>query len=320
MWTPPGECGHIRRVLQPDRGGRVTRILFAGVAVADFVFNVDEMPRKPEKYRARSAHMCSGGNAANSAVAGSRLGAYAMLAARVGDDFVGGFILDELARQNVDTALVRRIADGASSFSSIYADQTGERQITNFRGQRLGEDAEWLDDVPEFDVLLADNRWEPLTRRAIQIAHDRNIPAIVDAEPPFDQDAVKLATHVAFSAQGIYDFTGVEHPVAALQSASSKLDAWVCVTNGAEGTYFIEDGRVENVPAIAVEAKETLGAGDVWHGAFAVMIAEGNDIRGAIQFANAAGTLKSMRSGGPASAPTRAETEQFLNTHREDNG
>ena len=306
--------------LDPDRGGRVTRILLAGVAVADFVFNVDAMPRKAEKYRAASAHICGGGNAANSAVAASRLGAGAMLAARVGDDFVGRFILDELARHAVDTTRVNCITGGVSSFSSIYVDSAGERQITNFRGEGLGEDAEWLDDVPEFDVLLADNRWQPLTVKAIQIAHDRNIPAIVDAEPPFDQDTVKLASHVAFSAQGIYDFTGIEHPVAALQAASSELDAWVCVTNGAEGTYFIEDGRVENLPAIAVEAKETLGAGDVWHAAFAVMIAQGHEIRSAIRFANAAGTLKSMRSGGPASAPTRAETEKFLNTHRVDNG
>jgi len=293
----------------------VTRVLLAGVAVADFVFNVDAMPRKAEKYRATNAHICGGGNAANSAVAVSRLGAKAMLAARVGDDLVGRFILDELARHEVDTSLVSCIAGAASSFSSIYIDRAGERQITNFRGHGLGDDAGWLDDVPPFDVLLADNRWEPLTRRAIRIARDRKIPAIVDAEPPFDPDAVKLASHVAFSAQGIYDFTGIEHPVAALQAASSKLDAWVCVTNGAEGTYFIEDGRVENLPAIAVEARETLGAGDVWHGAFAVMIAQGREIRSAIRFANAAGTLKSMRSGGPASAPTRAETEQFLNMH-----
>lgn len=309
---------HVMWVLTPhrDRGGTVTRILLAGVAVADFVFNVDAMPRTAEKYRATNAHICGGGNAANSAVAASRLGARAMLAARVGDDFVGRFILDELARHEVDTTLVNCIGGGVSSFSSIYVDSAGERQITNFRGEGLGEDAEWLDDVPEFDVLLADNRWAPLTVKAIRIARDRNVPAIVDAEPPFDQDAVRLASHVAFSAQGIRAFTGIEHPVDALKAASSTLDAWVCVTNGAEGTYFLEAGCVENVPAVAVEAKETLGAGDVWHGAFAVMIAEGKDIRSAVEFANAAGTLKCMRSGGPASAPTRTETERFLSKHR----
>lgn len=293
----------------------MSRILLAGVAVADLVFNVDEMPRKPEKYRARDAHIFSGGNAANSAVAVSRLGAQAMLAARVGEDFVGGFILDELNRHNVDTSLVKRITGGASSFSAIHVDLAGERQITNYRGQDLGEDADWLADVPAFDVLMADNRWEPLTRRAIEIAHERNLPAIVDAEPPFCEDAVKFATHVAFSAQGIRDYTGLENPAAALELASRKLNAWVCVTNGAEGTYFIENGRVENIPAIAIEARETLGAGDVWHGAFAVMIAEGRDVRSAIRFANAAGTLKSARSGGPASSPGRLETEQFLASH-----
>jgi len=293
----------------------VTRVLLAGVAVADLVFTVDEMPRTAEKYRAQSAHICGGGNAANSAVAVSRLGAQAILAARVGDDFVGGFILDELQKHNVDTSLVKRITGGASSFSSIFVDREGERQIVNFRGQGLGEDADWLAGVPEFDVLLADNRWEPLTRRAIQIAHERNLPAIVDAEPPFDQETVNLATHVAFSAQGIRDFTGIEDPVAALEFASGKLNCWICVTNGAEGTYFIEDGRVENIPAIAVEVRETLGAGDVWHGAFAVMIAEGNDVRSAIRFANAAGTLKCARPGGPASSPGRLETEQFLTRH-----
>ncbi|MEM7635558.1 MAG: PfkB family carbohydrate kinase, partial [Pseudomonadota bacterium] len=173
----------------------------------------------------------------------------------------------------------------------------------------------WVVVVRSFVLLLADIRWAPQTGRVSRSARDRNVPAIVDAEPPFDEDTVKLASHVAFSAQGIRDFTGVEHPAAALQVASSKLDAWVCVTNGAEGTYFMEAGRVENIPAIPVQARETLGAGDVWHAAFAVMIAEGQDVRTAVQFANAAGTLKSARPGGPASAPTRAETEQFLAAH-----
>ncbi|MEM7637392.1 MAG: PfkB family carbohydrate kinase, partial [Pseudomonadota bacterium] len=176
----------------------MTRILLAGVAVADFVFNLDAMPRKAEKYRATNAHICGGGNAANSAVAASRLGASAMLAARVGDDFVGKFIVDELTGHGVDTALVNCVTGGASSFSSIYIDKAGERQITNFRGNGLGEDAEWLDDVPEFDVLLADNRWEPLTRRAIRIARDRTVPANFDAEPPFDEDGVKQASPDAF--------------------------------------------------------------------------------------------------------------------------
>ena len=63
----------------------MARVLVAGVAVADFVFQVDEMPSKPEKYRANDAIVAGGGNAANAAVAIARQGGEAMLAARLGD-------------------------------------------------------------------------------------------------------------------------------------------------------------------------------------------------------------------------------------------
>ena len=63
----------------------MTEILVAGVAVLDFVFDVGEFPRSPEKYRAKGASIVGGGNAANSAVAITRLGGTARLASRIGD-------------------------------------------------------------------------------------------------------------------------------------------------------------------------------------------------------------------------------------------
>ena len=57
---------------------------------------------------------------------------------------------------------------------------------------------------------------------------------------------------------------------------------------------------------------DTLGAGDVFHGAFALAIAEGGGIREAAQFSNAASALKCTRPGGRAGIPTRAEVEALL--------
>ena len=76
----------------------VPSILVAGVAVIDFVFEVDTMPDRPQKYRARDAYITGGGNAANAAVAISRLGGRSMLAARLGDDAIADLILDSLHR------------------------------------------------------------------------------------------------------------------------------------------------------------------------------------------------------------------------------
>lgn len=197
-------------------------------------------------------------------------------------------------------------------FSSIFVDEAGERQIMNYRGKDLGKDPNWLRDVPSFDALLADNRWPPLTQKAIEIARSRNVPIVIDAEAPFEDDVVRHATHIAFSYQGVKDYTGIQDAKTALITATDMLKTWVCVTDGENGTYFIENGVPTNVPAVNVEAVDTLGAGDVWHAAFTLMLAEGVDLRRAIVFANSAGTLKCTRPGGRNGAPTRAEVHNFL--------
>ncbi|MDP3321902.1 MAG: PfkB family carbohydrate kinase, partial [Bosea sp. (in: a-proteobacteria)] len=87
---------------------------------------------------------------------------------------------------------------------------------------------------------------------------------------------------------------------------------WLAVTLGREGVLFIEDGAVAHLPAFAIETVDTLGAGDVWHGAFALALAEGQSERAAIRFASAAAAIKCTRFGGRAGAPERAEIEAFL--------
>ena len=66
------------------------------------------------------------------------------------------------------------------------------------------------------------------------------------------------------------------------------------------------------MPGYRVEAVDTLGAGDVWHGAFALKLAEGATETDAIRFASAVAAIKCTRRGGRAGTPTRAETEHFM--------
>ncbi len=65
-------------------------------------------------------------------------------------------------------------------------------------------------------------------------------------------------------------------------------------------------------PAFPVKAVDTLGAGDVFHGAFALALAEGRDAPAAMRFGSAAAALKCSRLGGSTGAPTRAEVEAFM--------
>ncbi|MGE0499989.1 MAG: PfkB family carbohydrate kinase [Rhizobiaceae bacterium] len=294
----------------------MTTVLIAGVAVIDFVFRIDEMPRRAEKYRARDAEIVGGGGAANAAVAVARLGGRALLATRLGDDAIADMILADLARENVDTTLVRRFDGKRSSFSSVFIDAKGERQIVNYRDMGMSFDADWLTPMlpDRFDAALADTRWPQGGPAVLDAAKARGLPAIVDAEAPTREAlaTIRAGTHVAFSRQGLRDYCGHGDIERGLRQAAAETGAWVCVTDGEHGVTFLAKGETGHVPAYPVEVVDTLGAGDVWHGAFALALGEGADETEAIRLANAAAAIKCTRFGGRAGAPGRAEAETFM--------
>jgi sulfofructose kinase len=78
---------------------------------------------------------------------------------------------------------------------------------------------------------------------------------------------------------------------------------------------YMEDGAPQRMPTFPVKAVDTLAAGDVFHAAFALALAEQRSNAEALRFASAVAALKCMRFGGIAGAPTRPELEEFLREH-----
>lgn len=289
------------------------RVLVVGGAVMDFVFKLDEMPREPKKYHSSDAEIIGGGCAANAAVAIARLGGQAMLASALGSDLIAQMIVSDLSAEQVDTSLIHRTAERHSSFSSVFIDRNGDRQVVGYRDRNLLFDRErFARDAPsQIDAVLADTRWPEATEAAMLIARERGVPGVIDGEAPLSHVAqgLKLASHVAFSVQGLNDLTGEADMLDGLAKASAMLPGWVCVTDGGNGVYHLQGGEVMHVPAFRIRAVDTLGAGDVWHGAFALRLAEGAGEGDAIGFANAVAALKCTRFGGRKGTPGRAEAE-----------
>ena len=90
---------------------------------------------------------------------------------------------------------------------------------------------------------------------------------------------------------------------------------FLAVTNGPDGVWWLENGRPRHLAAFPIVAVDTLGAGDTFHGAFALALAEGCDLDRAMRFAAAAAALKCTRFGGISGTPTRGEVDAFL-AHR----
>jgi sulfofructose kinase len=287
-------------------------VLCVGTAVVDFVFHLDEHPRRAEKYKAKTAEIVGGGCAANAAVAIARLDGLAVLGARLGDDAIGDAIVTDLTTEGVDVSHVTRTRGARSSYSSVYINNDGERQIVNFRGSGLFLDTSWFAEIADIGVVLADTRQAEAAIDALELAKKLGIPGIVDGEAPIDQEILVPASHAAFSMQGLAEFMPDTEPGDALLQIAKEFECWACVTDGENGVWFSDAKRVEHIPAFPVSPVDTLAAGDIWHGAFALALAEGQNEPSAVRFANAAAALKCMKTGGRDGCPTRAELNAFL--------
>ena len=296
-------------------GPRV-RVFVLGMAVLDHVFHVGDMPGSAAKYRADGYQATVGGGAANAAAAIVRLGGEARLAARLSDDGTSEQILAAAADLGIDTSLCRRTAGATASVSSGLVDSDGERQIMNFRGAGLDHSADWLSrtSLEGCAAVLVDTRWPNAAARALALAGDAGIPGVVDAEPPFEgaEAVLEAASHIAFPAEGARIVTGRTALADTARGVMDRFGQWTAVTDGGNGVYFSSGGDIAHQPANPVEVVDSLGAGDVWHGAFALALAEGRSEAEAVRFASAAAALKCANGTGWDAIPQREDVMDLL--------
>ena len=299
----------------------MSSVLCVGIATLDRIFAVDRHPTTPGKYRARGRTVAGGGVAANAAVAVARLGGQARFVGVVGDDVAGTEITESLADERVDVSGLQVLPGRLSPESVVLVDSTGERLIVNHASDDLFELASvpTAGEIGRPDVVLADMRWRQGAVAALTAAKHLGVPGVVDCDHhPLDAPGIlEQASHVVFGQSTLEAWTGAPDPADALAIAAKRIEAWVGVTVGSEGTWWLDSGRLEHAPALDVVAVDTLGAGDVFHGAFALGLAEGMTIREAIEFGSAAAALKCTRFGGRDGIPTRNELERFRSEENE---
>jgi len=295
-------------------------VVCVGHAALDLIYRVDALPPRPTKVPAQSLTISGGGMAANAACAIVRLGGRARQVGSIGDDLFGGLVVDELRRYGVDVAHLGRAAGASTSVSSIVVEASGERLIVNHRGSAL--DAAPPDVAPALagaHALLCDPRWPAASRAAFAAARAAGIPSVLDADvadPAILGALVPLAGHVVFSEPGFARWAGHAADAAATPARLAALVddgcALAAVTLGERGVVYATSRGVAKMPAFAVDAVETLGAGDVFHGAYALALAERASLDDALRFASAAAAQKCRRAGGRAALPDRAAVEACL--------
>jgi sulfofructose kinase len=274
-------------------------VICTGLVTVDVVYDLETFPVEGRKSRASAARIIAGGGALNAAATVASLGGHAMLAASVGDDEFGHIVRRRLSDLGIDDSLIRVLPGVPTAHSAVLVTSGGERTIVNRRDPNLF--GAWSTIIPSgFDAVLADTRWPAAALALFEAARSEGRPAILDVEAPVShaREALSRATHLAFSEQGLEDFA----PGAAAKALAHVPDGtWACVTRGTAPVLCrAPTGNLYEMPTFPTQAVDTLGAGDAWHGAFALGLAEGLGEADAVLRANAAAAVKVTRRTGSA--------------------
>lgn len=299
------------------------RILCIGMPVRDLTFGVQAVPGRGQKFIADRFSQICGGNALNAAIGISRLGGRAMLTGPMGDkdEASGQYIFDDLAKEAIDTTHLVHMPGLVTPISGIMMDPSGERTIISFRDPAL-----WKVKLPDTDVLLKEcdailieSRCASFSTDLCQAARQRGIPVVVDVDSTISQSEGLLtaSSHLIFSEEALQSTAGITVDVKALKTIATLTKSFVAVTRGPKGTLWLDDdGEPQETPAFPVHTVDTLGAGDIFHGAFALEFASGVPVPDALRFASAAAALKCTRYGGAFACPDRVEVQTLLTSSK----
>jgi sulfofructose kinase len=296
-------------------------ICLGGSATIDQIFYVDTVPAPSAKISASEFVITGGGVAANAAVAIQRLGGMATYWGRVGLDSWGDQVLVMLAKEGVNIQYLRQLAGYRTKVSTVLIDNQGERLVVSAQPQGYPDVIDWLPvtKVMESDAVLADTRWVGGAKALLDAACANELPSVLDGDSgdaSVVKDLMLAATHSVVSEPMLVKLSGAAIDVGtvgeALKACFGGRNALVGVTLGGKGVYWFDGQAVHHAPSPKVAVVDTLAAGDTWHGALALALAQGKSTVDAIEFASNVAALKCTRRGGRLGIPNLEELQAFI--------
>jgi sugar/nucleoside kinase (ribokinase family) len=296
-------------------------VIGLGCLSVDDLLYVPAYPPADAKTRVTRGQRQCGGLTGTALVAAARLGARCAFAGCLGTDALSDFAAQNFANEGVDTAHAPRLAEARIVRAVIIvSEDTGGRnifyEIDGLIGAHPTLPSEEL--IRAARVLFIDQYGMEGNLRAVAIAREAGIPIVADFEaddPRSIEMVMDKVDHLILSESFASRATGIADPVGAARALWRPDRAAVIVTCGAEGCWSVsapDPTAPRHHPAFRVEVRDTTGCGDVFHGAYAAALAQGECIDRRLRFASAAAALKATQPGGQQGIPTRKAVDDFL--------
>lgn len=322
------------------------RVVVLGSVNVDLVATVERLPAPGETVIGGSFAQHQGGKGGNQATAAARLGGRVAFVGAVGDDAFGTAARSALQDEGIDLTSLASV-DGPTGVALILVDARGENAIAVASGANEAVSASLVESAladhrpGPGDVVLACNEIPgEAVAAALRVGRAWGATTILNPAPASGLDpsvldqvdvlipnrgelellarahaATERAVTAAGAPDGANDLDAVVALARTLLAASRRpgVRRAVIVTLGSHGAVLVPAvGADVPISAVAVDAVDTVGAGDTFVGALAADLAAGKDLEAATVRAVAAAGLSTTRPGARGGMPTGDELERFI--------
>lgn len=301
------------------------QIVGVGHNCLDRLCTVEAYPPEDGSTHITSISVQGGGAVATAMAAVSRLGVPCAMVGNLGDDQEGAEIRQLLEMDGVSTGWISPVTGGRSSVSYVMIDPShGSR--TKFPYPDALPAIVWdearANVIRHARVLHLDGTQYENALNAARIAKEAGVTVSLDGcsmqkDNACNRALASMADILIMNAKYPTRVSGREDYAEALLEMSSWGPKIVIGTQGAQGCMAVVDGKVITVPAFRVDAVDTTGAGDVFHGAFLVGWLRGMGLLENIRFASAVSALKCTKIGGRAGIPTFSAALELMERQRD---
>ncbi len=296
----------------------MAKIVGIGANVYDTLITLPSFPAEDTKLKAFSTCVSGGGPCATGLVAASKLGATSAFIGYLSDDNAGKFLLEDMKKYGMSDELIE-IKNGYSSFSSCIWLNTEKATRTcvfdkgNLPALVLSEKQKQA--ICDAEILMVDGNDMAAAIEGAKIANESNTKVLYDAGGLYEgvENLLPYADILIPSEEFSLGHTGET----CVEDAAKKLMEMynpevVVITCGKNGGIIYDGKEIKKYQAFLVDAVDSNGAGDVFHGAFAFAVTKGYEYYDCCIFSSAVSALKCTKVGARESVPSFEETIKFL--------
>ena len=296
------------------------RVVGLGLCVVDHFYVVDRLDLSHDRTCYREHLVTSGGMTGNALVQAARLGCRPRLLSWIGDDADGRFLRRTLRSQGVDTrGLLLSPRAETTRAVCLVARRSGERRFLVADRRALERRAPALDltSISPGGLLLVDGHFPAQALRAVKRARRLGATVIGDFHR-FGPAARSLLPYVDYPIVPA-EFARshpARDPHRVLRRLAERHGGTPVLTLGARGGLYWQDGRVRRFASPRVRVRDTTGAGDAFHGAFAAALHHGLDLEPALAVAARAAAVCCTALGGTTRLLRRDQVPAFRKRSR----